>query len=655
MEQTARDIRILIDRLNRWTKKYDEGHPIVSDKEWDEVYFELKKLEEVTGIIYPDSPTQSISYTVVNNLEKVEHNHPMLSLDKTKDPEEIKAFVKGHEWCAMFKMDGLTCSLTYENGELVRAETRGNGIIGENILHNILVMNSVPKKIPVTETVVIDGEVICTYPNFEEFKEEYKHPRNFASGSIRLLDAKESAARNLTFVAWDLVKGCEDIDFFFWRLEKLDEWGFTTVPRVGDAETVDDAIDALNKINSYQIYPIDGYVFKFESKKYGESLGRTEHHFKNAIAFKFYDDEYETRLADIEWSMGRTGQLTPVAIFNPIDIDGTTVERASLHNISIMRKTLGDYPEYGQALWVAKMNQIIPQITRAIKNDQPHDHDIEMIPRFCPYCNTVTTIMTSDAGVETLYCLNGQCCGKLNNRIDHFFGKKGLDVKGISTATIEKLIDWGWVNNLKDMFNLRAHEAEWIAKPGFGKVSVTKILDAIDTSKQNVDLASFISAIGIPLVGKTIAKILANVCPTYQEFRDFVDTDDCYFWDFDGIGEEIDASINNFDYAEADEIAELLTFAESQPEEEQTEVTAIKDKVFCITGKVFQFKNRDALKADIENKGGKVVGSMSSKVNYLINNDSTSTSAKNKAAQAAGVPIITEDEYIKLSTNAEVA
>ena len=576
----------------------------------------------------------------------------MLSLDKTKDPEEVKAFVKGHEWCAMFKMDGLTCSLTYENGELARAETRGNGIIGENILHNILVMSSIPKKIPTTETVIIDGEVICTYPNFEEFKNEYKHPRNFASGSIRLLDAKESAARNLTFVAWDLVRGCEDIDFFFWRLEKLDEWGFTTVPRVGDAETVDDAIDVLNKINSYQLYPIDGYVFKFESKKYGESLGRTKHHFKNAIAFKFYDDEYETRLADIEWSMGRTGQLTPVAIFNPIDIDGTTVERASLHNISIMRKTLGDYPEYGQALWVAKMNQIIPQITRAIKNDQPHDHAIEMIPRFCPYCNIVTTIITSDTGVETLYCLNNQCCGKLNNRIDHFLGKKGLDVKGISTATIEKLIDWGWINELGDIYKLDGHRAEWISKEGFGTASVEKILNAINASRSGVSLQNFISALGIPLVGRTVAKAITKYYSTWEDFREAIGTD---WTEFEGFGPEITKAINNFDYSAADEIVKLFTWAEDQPSESQNESSAIKDKIFCITGKVFQFKNRDALKADIESKGGKVVSSMSSKVNYLINNDSTSTSAKNKAAQAAGIPIITEDEYIKLSTNAEVA
>ena len=366
MDQTARDIKELIWKLNRYTKKYDEGHPIISDKEWDELYFKLQKMEEETGIIYPDSPTQSISYTVVDNLKKVEHNHPMLSLAKTKDIEEIKNFVKGHDWCGMFKLDGLTCSLTYEDGKLVSAETRGNGIIGEDILHNIMVMESVPKVIPNKETTVIDGEVICKYADFEEFADEYKHPRNFASGSIRLLDAKESAAHNLTFVAWDLIKGRDDLDFFFWRLEKLDEWGFETVPRVGDGETVEDTIEILNEMNEAHIYPIDGYVFRFESQKYYNSLGNTDHHFRGAMAFKFYDDEYETELKDIEWSMSRNGTLTPVAIFQAVDIDGSIVERCSLSNLSILKEKLGQ-PYKGQKIWGSKRNQIIPYIERAEK------------------------------------------------------------------------------------------------------------------------------------------------------------------------------------------------------------------------------------------------------------------------------------------------
>lgn len=660
MIQEARDIRELIDKLNNWTQKYDEGNPIVSDMTYDTEYFKLQKLEKETGIIYPDSPTQSISYTVVNNLEKVEHNHLMLSLDKTKDPKEVESFVKGHDWCGMFKMDGLTCSLTYEDGKLTRAETRGNGIIGENVFHNALVMDSIPKEIPTKETVIIDGEVICTKGNFNKFKDEYKNPRNFASGSIRLLDSKESAARNLTFVAWDLVKGCKDIDFFFWRLEKLDEWGFITVPRVGDAETVDDAIGILNDMRieePSEEYPIDGYVFRFESQKYYNSLGNTDHHFRGAIAYKFYDEEYETKLKTISYDVSRTGILTPVAVFEPVDFDGSVVERASLHNMSVMKEILGDTPYSGQPVWVIKANQIIPQITKAIKKNYGEiiaaggctvglggDYGI-----LCPICGSLTEIRTSDSGVDTLYCTNEQCEGKLAQRIDHFCGKKGLDIKGISLATIEKLIDWGWINELTDIFRLNEHKTEWVAKPGFGAASVGKILSNIDAAKCGTQLSSFISALGIPLVGRTVAKEIVKYYPSWESFKTVVGGD----WSqFEGFGPEISKAINNFDYSAADEIAKLFTWAESQSGGEQTPVTAIKDKTFCITGKLKSFKNRDALKADIEKYGGKVVGSVSKKVNYLINNDITSTSEKNKTAKAYSIPIITEEEYTKMTSQA---
>ena len=656
MDQKARDIRELIDTLNDYTEAYNKGLPKISDKAWDDLYFKLKKMEEETGIIYRDSPTQSITYSIVSELTKVEHNHPMLSLDKTKDPKGISSFVSGQDWFAMFKMDGLTCSLTYENGKLVRAETRGNGIIGENILHNAIVMSSIPKYIPVKETVVIDGEVICTYKDFEKFKNEYSHPRNFAAGSIRLLDSKESASRALTFVAWDLVKGCEDIDFTFWRLEKLDDWGFITVPRVGDAETVEDAIAILNdmrdgkdayKNSKYQDYPIDGYVFKFESKKYGESLGRTEHHFKNAIAFKFYDDEYETELLDIEWSMGKTGVLTPVAIFEPVEIDSTIVERASLHNLSILRETLGTYPEMRQKIWVAKMNQIIPQITRAEKNDSYHDHILQNgICTICPICFECTEIVQSESGVYNVVCVNSSCKGKLANRIDHFCGKKGLDIKGISMATIEKLIDWGWLNGLTDIFRLNEHKVEWISKAGFGEASVGKILSAIDSAGVGTSVQAFISALGIPLVGSTISKEITKYYTTWNDFREAVGSD---WTEFEGFGPEISKAINSFNYTEADEIAELLEFAEDQLSAEQTEVAAIKDKVFCVTGKLVNY-TRDSIKAEIESLGGKVVGSISSKVNYLITNTPDSGTSKNKDAAKLGIPIITEEEYIKMKS-----
>ena len=367
MSQESKDIRKLIDLLNEYTEAYDKGAPIISDKDWDSMYFKLAQMERDTGIIYPDSPTQSIHFETKSKLDKVIHDQPpMLSLDKTKDVDVVSSFVKGHDWFGMFKMDGLSCRLIYEDGKLIQASTRGNGIEGENITHNVLVMSNVPKSIPNLELTIVDGEIVCDLNIFnEKFKNNYANPRNFASGSIRQLSSKESASRCLSFVAWDLIKGCDDIDFNFWRLEKLDDWGFITVPRVGDAETIKDAIVILDKMEEHKIYPIDGYVFKFESKKYGESLGRTEHHFSNAIAMKFYDEEYETKLIDINWSMGRTGQITPIALFEKINIDGTEINRASLSNLSILYKTLGKKPFKGQTIMVTKRNQIIPKIERA--------------------------------------------------------------------------------------------------------------------------------------------------------------------------------------------------------------------------------------------------------------------------------------------------
>ena len=646
MDQTARDIRKLIDALNKYTDLYDKGTPTISDSDWDQMYFELQRKEQETGIIYSDSPTQKIVYNNVTALTKVLHNHPMLSLDKTKNSDDVASFVKGHDWYGMFKMDGLTCSLTYENGQLVSAETRGNGIEGEDVTHNAFVIPSIPKTIPTKELIVVDGEIVCDLVTFEQyFKNDYANPRNLAAGAIRLLSSQECASRKLSFVAWDLIKGCDDIDFNFWRLEKLDEWGFITVPRVGDAETVDDAINVLDRMEEHKLWPIDGYVFKFESKKFGESLGQTEHHLKNAIAFKFYDEEYETKLIDIEWSMGRTGQLTPVAIFKPVNTGDSIIERASLHNLSVMRETLGIYPDKDQTIWVVKQNQIIPQISRAVKNDIPHDHILDNgICNICPICGAPTVIIQSDSGVLNVVCDNPNCEGKLANRIEHYCGKKGLDIKGISLKTIEKLINWGWVNSIKDIYKLNIYVKQWISKEGFGETSVKKIIDAIDDSCKDVDLAAFISAIGIPNVGKTIAKEIVKYYPTWNDFRDAVGGN---WTEFNGFGSELNYSINHFDYSEADEIAEMLDFKQPDSSSNDESAKTAENLIFCITGKVNNWKNRDELKSYIESIGGKVTGSVTSKTNYLINNDSTSTSAKNVTAKKNGVPIITEAEFIE--------
>lgn len=357
-------IRDLIDKLNYYTKFYDEGNPLISDKEWDDMYFELVKLEQQFNTYYEDSPTQKVNYLVVNQLKKVEHSHPMLSLDKTKSIDEVNSFLNGKESIAMAKMDGLTCSLTYRGGRLVRAETRGNGVIGEDILHNALHIKNIPNKIDYQNELIVDGEVICTYQDFEEFKNEYKNPRNFASGSIRLLDSEESEKRKLSFVAWDVIKGFSDNEFLSTRLIELQSIGFRIIPFYCNKQ-IEESIDNIKADCETLGYPIDGIVFKYDKVKEYLAAGRTDHHFKGGIAYKFYDSCEQTELLNIEYGMSRNGILTPIAVFKEIELEGTLVTKASLSNISILKQTLGEKPFIGQKIWVSKRNQIIPKIEYA--------------------------------------------------------------------------------------------------------------------------------------------------------------------------------------------------------------------------------------------------------------------------------------------------
>lgn len=650
------ELRYLIDTLNKATEAYDEGKPLITDKEWDDLYFKLQELEKSYGIVYNDSPTQTITYDVVNELDKVQHSHKMLSLEKTKSPEEVLDFVGKKIFLIMCKMDGLTCSLTYKNGELVAAETRGNGIIGEDILHNARVIPSIPKKIPFMDEITIDGEIICTYKDFEEFSSSYKNPRNFASGSIRLLDSAECAARRLTFVVWDVITPMYSEDNIECCLESklmtLKDFGFTIVPYLCvypvnyNIEDLEKDIELIKYQAQQHSYPIDGVVVKFNDCAYGRSLGETSHHFKNALAFKFYDETYETRLTNIEWTMGRTGVLTPVAIFKSVDIDGSEVSRASLHNISIMRELLGDHPHPDQKIEVYKANMIIPQIYKADLTPPGtlyylENEDFE-VPSICPICGGVAEeICELDSYV--LKCMNPACEGKLINRIDHFCGKKGLDMKGLSKATFEKLIDWGWITSLSDIFELHQYKDEWIQKPGFGVKSVEKILNSIDSGRR-CDLHQFISAIGIPLIGTTASKALCQVFHSWKEFIDAVDN--VYaFHSLPNFGFEMHNSITLFNYREALYIAEKYILFNEYVETKSG--SDLANKTFVITGKLTQFKNRDELKAKIESLGGKVTGSVSKNTDYLINNDVESSSSKNKSAKALGIPILSENDFIE--------
>lgn len=654
IQDKIKEIARLTRKLNTYTITYNEGYPLISDKEWDDMYFKLQLLEKETGYYEPDSPTQRIHYSdSISKLKKVKHNHPMLSLQKTKDIGDIKAFLGNKAWIAMAKMDGLTCSLRYVNGELVSAETRGNGIIGEDITHNAMVIPSIPKRIPIkAKEVIIDGEIICTYNNFEAFKCSYKNPRNFASGSIRLLDSKECKKRNLTFVAWDIVK--PKAVFLTNTLTTLMFWKFLTVPFLNDEYfnkhnyNYENVINDIKGMCEEESYPIDGIVFKYDNIAEYEAAGRTDHHFKGGIAYKFYDDEYETEVKDIEWTMGRTGQLTPVLVYNDIEINGTVCNRASLHNISVMKNTMkGAFP--GQRVYIYKANQIIPQVAY-VQINKPDNVSVIPIPEVCPYCGAPTEIR-KDYDSEVLYCTNPACSGKLINRLNHFVGKKGLDIKGLSKKTLEKLIDWGWINSLEDIFKLQEHRNEWIEKEGFGIASVDKILTAIEEGK-NCTASKFIAAIGIPQIGKVASEDLIKVYHTYNGFRhavDFPDEDD-RLYNIKGIGEVMIKTLTTFDYTEADNIFDnhIIEIISSVPEENKDEDKRFKDKIFVITGKTIEFKNRNELKDFIESNGGKVTGSVSKKTNYLVNNDVNSTSSKNKTAKELNIPIITEKQLIDL-------
>ena len=634
------EMQELVDKLNYYTKLYDEGNPAISDKEWDDMYFQLQDMERMTGVYLPDSPTQKVNYQVINALTKVEHNHPMLSLDKTKSIDEINSFIGNKDYIAMAKLDGLTCSLRYEDGYLVSAETRGNGIEGEDILHNALVVKTIPKRIDFNDELIVDGEIICTYKDFEPFADNYKNPRNFASGSIRLLDSKECANRNLTFVAWDCIKGIDE-ELLVIKLDELAALGFQIVPYTMDT-TREYEIKALQELCSKLGYPIDGIVYKYDKVSDYEAAGKTDHHFKGGLAYKFYDEEYPTYLRDIEWTMGRTGKLSPVAIFDTVDIDGTEVSRANLHNISIMEDTLHGTGWRGQPVNVAKMNMIIPQIMSASSEKPANEDDYLLVPITCPICDGVVEII-QDNESKVLYCTNPNCEGKLINRIEHFFGKKGLNAKGISKATIEKLIDWGWVNGIKDMFTLDAHAENWKKKAGFGEKSVNNIITSIRESG-NTDLESIISAAGIPLIGRTVARQIASIFNTYEDFREAIGSFD--FSNLDGFGYEMNKSLKNFNFNELDYIVENYLTIQNKIEVNNNN-KKLENLTFCITGKITNWKNRDELVKYIEDLGGKCVGSVSANVNYLINNDIESTSAKNKKAKELNIEIINEQTFIK--------
>ena len=649
-ELALKRIQELIPILNYHTELYDAGKTEISDSEWDDMYFELQTLENTFGIYLPDSPTQKVHYEIKDNLKKVTHNHPMLSLGKTKDMKEVYSFIGDNDFLTMLKMDGLTCSLRYVNGVLVSAETRGDGETGEDVLHNALTIKNLPKKIEYTDELIVDGEVICTYDDFEQFKDEYQNPRNFAAGSIRLLDNQECAKRHLTFVAWDMIKGFDDLKKFSERLSQLYRLNFTVVPWV-DGDDWDTKEFLVNKAKELG-YPIDGLVFKFNDVVYGESLGATGHHKKNAIAFKFEDETYPSRLKTIAWTMGRTGVLTPVAVFDPVEIDFTTVERASLHNVSVMRATLGDCAYVGEPLQIYKANQIIPQIL-PVPEEYRYDYGYVIahagvsahdVLEWCPYCGHEVYYEESSDGTITAHCSNENCAGRIINELDHFCSKKGLNIMYVSAEVLEDLIDFGFIKSRADMFRLADHKNEWVKEEGYGVRGINRILRAVDVARHTT-LDKFIASLGIPLIGNSVSKELCKYFQNYEDLKCACKTD-YPFETLPTFGEAKATSLRTYDFTEADEIYQYLDLTNPYFPEDEDEDLPLNNMNVVITGSLNLYPNRDALKAKIETLGGKVAGSVSKNTTYLINNDVTSNSSKNQKAKALNIPIISESDFV---------
>lgn len=643
-------LKELTEQLNHYRDSYyNNSESLISDKHYDDLFDELQTLEEETGIIMSNSPTKTVGYEVKSKLEKVKHSHPMLSLDKTKSTDDLIKFSDGRDCIISLKLDGLTVLNTYDNGVLRQSETRGNGEEGEIITHNAKVFDNLPLNIPFDRKFEIEGEAIITQYDFEKINTngEYKNCRNLASGSVRQLDNNITKNRHVRFIAWKIPFGVTTYSKGF---EIAAQYGFEVVPYVKYNSKYDDiekAIEVLKSIAKEKSFPIDGLVITYNNVEYGKSLGMTGHHPKHSLAYKFYDDIYPTKLLDVEFTMGKTGVLTPTAVFTPVEIDGTVVERASLHNISIM-KELG-ITHKGQIVNVFKANQVIPQIDSVEPIDSDDELDIIEIPTKCPMCGGTTEIV-KDNESEVLMCTNPDCRGKLLGQLSNFVGKNAINIDGLSVQTLQKLIDLGWVKSFPDIYHLFDHKEEMYKLDGFGKKSVDKLLDNIQKSR-NTELSRFIYALSIPLIGRTASKEIAKAC--YDDITIFIGmikSNQLYKLvnDIDGFGDTMLKSLCDYvklHMSGIEALSEEFIFAKRECNSSKSDLSG---KTFVITGSLNHYKNRDELISVIEQLGGKVSGSVSSKTSFLINNDTESNSSKNRKAKELGIPIISESNFLNM-------
>ncbi|MBE5956595.1 MAG: NAD-dependent DNA ligase LigA [Lachnospiraceae bacterium] len=650
-------IKELIEILNRAAKAYyQESRELMSNLEYDALYDELCELEKETGIVYGNSPTVNVGYELLSELPKEAHESPMLSLDKTKEPEVLRSWLNGKEAILSWKLDGLTIVLTYKEGKLFKAVTRGNGEIGEVITNNARTFANIPSAIPFKGELVIRGEAVIRYSDFEKINAsiedvdaKYKNPRNLCSGSVRQLNNEITAKRNVNFYAFNLVKaeGRESVSVeadFNWLLEQgFDVVEYKKVTSDNIVETISWFADRITDEKNSMDLPSDGLVLTFDDIVYGRSLGRTAKFPRNAIAFKWADELAATRLLEVEWSPSRTGLINPVAIFEPVELEGTTVSRASLHNISILE---GLELGIGDEISVYKANMIIPQVAENFTKTG------DMVyPEHCPACGGATEIrMTND--VKALYCTNPLCSAKKIKLFSHFVSRDAMNVDGLSEATLDKMIEKGFLKELPDLFHLSDYAEEIKEMEGFGQKSCDNLLASIDKSRK-VIMPNFIFSLGILNIGLANAKLICKEFNYDLERIRKASVEELTA--IGGIGEVIAKTM--MDYFSNEHNSEILDLLLKEVDLQIPETTAAEGsqslvgKVFVVTGSVNHFKNRKELQAKIEELGGKVTGSVTGKTDYLINNDNTSSSSKNKKAKELNIPIITEEEFLRMIEN----
>lgn len=655
MDKITRMKELIAELNNASNAYYNTEKPIMSDAEFDSKLEDLRSLEEETNITMANSPTQKVGTEVLDSIAKVVHKTPMLSLNKCHSVEEIKKFANYRPLVASIKLDGLSCRLIYENGDLVRAESRGNGIEGNDITQAVKQFQNVPLHINKEGTYVIDGEALITLDDFAKINKggQFKNSRNLAAGTLSSLDTSVVKDRRLSWFAWEVIENdsADETNLSFHnQLAEASELGFDVVPFF-DVVSFENAhmdyqvvIDKMLGIAEQEYLPQDGVVFKFDDVQYGKSLGNTSHHFRNGIAFKVKNDSVETTLKNIEYTIGKTGVLTPTAIFEPVEIEGATVERATLHNISIMKELLGN-PWIGQKIGVFKANLIVPAIRWGEIDNHTTERQYIPIPAHCPICHQPTTIK-KDNDSEVLICTNEYCEGKLLKRLSHAVSKNALNIENLSEASLKRFIQLGYVKSIKDIYHLEDSKEQIQSLEGFGQKSVEKLLSAIQKSR-NTTLAQFLYSLSIPLLGKSASKDISKVCE--NDFTIFVNVlsnkERKAFTHIDGIGIELAMSMTDYWNKYNLDILDLANEFIFEKEKENSTVDTLQGKSFCITGKLISYSNRAELVKEIESHDGKVVSSVTKKTDYLINNDTESVSSKNKTAKSLGIPIISEVKF----------